>query len=139
MDRRNGGGRSFVKGHPGGPGRPPKSPEIKKMTAHTRQEIERVLNEALSLTHEELKELVKDPKTTVLHKMVYTICIKGIFLGDPSRLDFILNRLIGKVKEPDVDITIKLARMPTHEVIDLAKEAIEILSATPKQLEGAQG
>lgn len=128
-DPKHRGLKPYQKGHPGGPGRPPHPPELKEAKQYTRTEIEAVLTQALLLSDSELKLRLKDPDIRVLDKMVYTICAKGIDQGDPVRLNFLLDRIIGKVKDPpqEVTFTMKLQELPTHEVIELGKEAVKFL------------
>lgn len=88
---------------PGAPGlnprgRPPDAlnAAMKKLTKEELQDIASVI---IKGDIEQLKQITKDPKQTVLKVLVASVCIKAIQSGDMHALDILLNRLIGKVKE----------------------------------------
>lgn len=116
---RNNGGRNFQKGNPGGPGRPPILPELKAVPSLTKETYSKILNTYSSLSRDELQECIKNPnaksiinpeeKISVLELLVCTILAKGLSMGDQNRLESILNRAIGPVKqEASVEATIKV-------------------------------
>lgn len=66
----------------------------------TRLEFERIANRFLSMTREEIQTKLKDPTTTALELMIGSIIVKSVQGGDQRRLDFVLDRTIGKVLTP---------------------------------------
>ena len=90
---------TFQIGNPGGPGRPPLPPEVKAARALTKVKLEATLNKFLHMNKEELADYKNNPDATVLELMVHAITHKAILSGDTQRLDFLLNRLIGKVAD----------------------------------------
>ena len=96
------GGRDFYKGHkltPPGPGRPAVTPEIKATRQLNTQELVRILNELVHADKETLIAKTKDPKTTVFELIICSILKNAYDKGDQQRISFILDRLVGKVKE----------------------------------------
>jgi hypothetical protein len=93
-------GKPFQKGQSGNPGGRTKLPDdIKQARKLNQIELERIVNRYLYLDRNELNERVKDPKTPMLEMMVASIIAQAAQKGDQQRLEFILSRLIGKVKD----------------------------------------
>jgi len=82
-----------------GKGRTPVPGDIKTARTLNKTELERILNKFLNMNVTELKAIAKHPSTSVLEVMLANIAAKAITQGDQVRLDFLLNRTIGKVKE----------------------------------------
>lgn len=101
------GGRDFQKGHPGNPLGRCDPPDLRESRKLTRQEFERLVDRYLKMGSEELSKLVKDKTTSNLELMIASIVHKAIVQGDQKRLDFLLDRLIGKVVQPIQDDTTK--------------------------------
>lgn len=93
------GGKNFEPGNPGGPGAPKIPEEIKQARKLNRLEFERVLNKYIHMQLGALRKIIEDPTTPVLDGVVCKILVKGFNEGDPRRLEFVIDRLIGKVKE----------------------------------------
>jgi hypothetical protein len=93
------GGKDFYKGQPGGPGRPPLPEDIKKARELNKDELTRVLNDFIYLSKGEIEEKILNSSTPMLELLVASILKKGIDFGDHMRLSFLLDRLVGKVKE----------------------------------------
>lgn len=89
----------FKKGHPGGPGRPKKDPELAKAEKLTKTEAEQHLIKFMQMDVEALQDVLKDKKRKVIEHIIGRIALMAIKNGDHSRLDFVLNRLIGKVSD----------------------------------------
>lgn len=94
-------------------------PELKAIPSLTKEAYSKILNTYSSLSREELQECIKNPQATsiitpelkisVLELLVCTILAKGLSMGDQNRLESILNRAIGPVKqEASVEATIKV-------------------------------
>lgn len=95
----------------------------------TKKHLEGLLNKHLWLTKIEAKALVEHPETPLLEVLIASIVDKAVNHGDEKRLDFILNRLIGKVSE-QIDINSymgNLQKMSETQIIDLGKDAIKFL------------
>jgi hypothetical protein len=84
-------------GNPKGRGRLP--PEIKQLKILSTMELMAGMNEIIRLNVSELKERMNDPNITSLEAGICKILFLAITKGDHIRMDFILNRLIGKSKE----------------------------------------
>jgi hypothetical protein len=56
------------------------------------------------MTVEDLNRAVQNPELPVLDVMIIRVIIEAIRRGDSKRVEFLLNRTIGKVKE-DIEIT----------------------------------
>lgn len=96
------GGRDFTKGHsltPPGPGRPAVTPELKALRQINATELARILNALSTASIAELAEMSKDPTRSVLEMTIISIWKKAYEKGDQQRVNFILDRLVGKPKE----------------------------------------
>lgn len=97
---KRGGNTKFKKGHNRpGPGRP-KIPvdviEARKFSAH---EVEILFTKFIQMTREQLSAVKNNPQATLLELTLHSIFTHAINHGDHVRLDFVLNRLIGKSRE----------------------------------------
>jgi len=105
--------------------RPPPPLDIKTVREFRRVELERMLNELMFLTKQQLADKIKDPDLSVVETMLCSIAAKAITGADQQRLDFLLNRLIGKVQD-------KVSHEHQHNfVLPSPQEAREILDADP--------
>ncbi len=123
--------KRFKPGQSGNPGGRPKTPEdIREARRLNQAELERTVNRLLFCTREELQTIVKDPKTPMLEVMVASIMAQAATKGDQLRLEFVLARLIGKVKE-HLEVTVPtpfVIRRPSGETLELGMDK-------PKELE----
>lgn len=126
------GGRDFEAGNPGGPGRP-KIPEDLKMARRLNKlELEKLLNKFLFMTPDEMTQRIQSSDVTAIEAMIGSIIIKAVKDGDQQRLNFILERLIGKVKD-QIDLTVVkpfIIKRPNGELVEMGAEA---------QIEGDHG
>src|SRR6185369_3490089 len=90
------GGRDFKKGNPGGPGQPKLPEEVKIIRQLNKAEFESLTAKFLNMNQEQLIEHLKRPETTAFELMIGTIMAKAIKEGDEKRLDFFMNRVVGK-------------------------------------------
>ena len=91
---------AFKKGNTHGKGRKKGTSIVPKTLRELNSvEIERVLKKYLEMSKEDLRKICKNDKTRALDAMVANIVMKSIDMGDQTRLNFILERLIGKVKD----------------------------------------
>ena len=65
----------------------------------TRSQVEALISKFSSLTRDQMQVVIQNPKSTMIEIMVASIMAKASKDGDYSRLQFLLERSIGKVKE----------------------------------------
>lgn len=88
----------FKPGISGNPnGRPRLPEELKAARKLTRVQLEILINRYLSMSAAEMMVVAEDPCTPVLDLMIASIIKRAVVNGDQLRLDFILNRIVGKV------------------------------------------
>ena len=128
-------GRPFQKGQSGNPAGAPRVPvDIKKARSLTRTELERILNRYLHMTPAELYEAQQKPTTSALQHVVIAIVVAAVKDGDQKRLDFLLDRLIGKVPiKTDNAHSFNFATLSRAEVLALGKEAVAYLEQEQEQ------
>ena len=92
--------KPFTKGKSGNPGGGRKKPpDIKVATEYSRNEIERTLNNFLTLTKTDLKQRLEHPEASILQLAIGSVLMKTVKEGDHQRLGFIFDRIIGKVRD----------------------------------------
>lgn len=95
------GGRDFKHGQINNPaGRPPTPEYLKTARKLTKVRFEGILHKYLDHNKDELAKVLKDPETKAIDLCVIKILHEAIIRGDQRRLEFILDRLLGKVVEP---------------------------------------
>lgn len=92
------GGKDFTKGDPRA-GRPSHPPDIKAASNLSMAEARAKLTEYLKLTMPELEAAMKDRTKQAMDLWIIRIVLLGIKNGDHIRLNFMFDRLIGKVTE----------------------------------------
>jgi Family of unknown function (DUF5681) len=91
---------TWKKGQSGNPNGQPRVPiKIKEIRKLTLKEYCELVDKFIHASPQELKEMVNDPDATVLELYIANIVKKGIEGGDTNRLSFLLDRLIGPVKQ----------------------------------------
>jgi len=90
------GGNRFAKGNSGGPGRPSGQGLTRNLN---RVDIENSINKYFKLSFQELLALSKDFSLPSGDHILIRIMINAMKNGDPSRMEFILNRMVGKVAD----------------------------------------
>lgn len=94
------GGRDIVKGQVLNPSGRPKLPEyIKEARKMTQVKFADILYKHINSTKIELEKIMNDPKTPALDLIVVMVLAEAVKTGDEKKLNFILDRTIGKVKE----------------------------------------
>ena len=91
------GGKDFAPGH--GVGRPKLPPDLKAAQQLTNARLRELLNGFLYMTPAQLTERLESPEVTMLEGFVGSILQKGVLLGDQARLNFLFDRLVGKVTD----------------------------------------
>lgn len=105
--------------------------DLQQASNLTKTMLKGVINKHLWMTQHQLKEAMKNKTTPMIELVVGSIIHKAVVDGDERRLDFILNRMIGKVTE-QVDIKSYIQRLDSldeAEIINLSNEAITYLKA----------
>ena len=103
----------FKNGNLGGPGRHPLRPELKELKSLNQFEFHKILNDLIYKTKSELQLKINDPTTTSLELAVASVLAKSISTGDPVKLSYITDRLVGKPKE-----NIEIQMRPYQELDD---------------------
>jgi hypothetical protein len=90
----------FKPGQSGNPGGRVKLPDdIKEARKLNVVEFERAMNKCLYLTPANLELLLSAEETPVIEHLIGAVIKRGIKDGSHAHLDFVLNRLVGKVKD----------------------------------------
>ena len=91
---------TFAKGQSGNPGgRTKMPPEVKEARKLNRQTMELALNKFLHWETDKLAEFLRDKTNPVLEMIIAKILLESMIKGDQIRLNFIFDRLIGKVSD----------------------------------------
>jgi hypothetical protein len=90
----------FQKGQSGNPGGRPKLPEdIRMARSLNATEFERIVTKYLYLPWSEIYKLKEDQSLPLMECAIISMLAKAIEDGDERKLGFLLDRVIGKVKE----------------------------------------
>lgn len=123
------GGKDWKPGESGNlDGRPKIPDDIKEARKLNRITFERISNKYIWMTEAEIKAARKDPGTPMVDQAIISLLLKGIATGCHLRLNFILDRLIGKVKD-EVEFTVH----PKPQIIKRL-DGSEIILTTEAQL-----
>lgn len=91
---------AFKKGQSGNPSGRIKLPqEVKEAKKLNQVELERVLNDCLTLTPSQIKKIKDDPESTMIQLLVVSVITHAVNKGDHDRSSFLLDRLLGKMKD----------------------------------------
>ena len=88
------GGRDFKKGNPG---RAPVPAEVKAARKLSQNELTLLLNKYLYQSRAQLQRIAKRKSTPMIDLFVISIISKGTSGGDHKRLEFLFDRLVGRV------------------------------------------
>jgi hypothetical protein len=118
----------FKKGQSGNPGGKPKGREdLKKIKLMSKDDVSRLLQKIMNMPIDDIKAMVKDPKTPALELMFARLIDKALSEGDRSRLDFLMERTVGKVVE-EKNVNVRPVTYVTEVKTDdgtLIQDAIE--------------
>jgi hypothetical protein len=95
----------FKKGNPGGPGRPPLSKEAKKANKLSRTRVKTRADRILEGDRATLKAVLEDPESTNLEIIYAKAALKSMKDGNLSRIEPMVQRSVGKVKD---DIVVEM-------------------------------
>jgi hypothetical protein len=90
---------SFKPGAKPGPGRPRVPDEVKEARKLTKVLFEEIVHKFTAMSKQELTAHLQNPNTPTLELMVGMVVKEAIVRGDQTRLNFLLDRIVGKVKE----------------------------------------
>ena len=94
------GGRDFKPGQSGNPAGYPGLPkDIRDARKLGQIELERTVNRLIYMTSDELTAVITDTSVPMFDKILAQILCQASDKGDQARLDFILNRVVGKVQD----------------------------------------
>ena len=102
-------------------------PEVKAARKHNQITVANLLNKFMSMSNSELKDLIKEDSSPVLDMMIAKVVAGAIDHGDHSRLNFILDRLVGKVTDKVEH------RLPRPTVIKLIGEDAALVLGSSKE------
>lgn len=119
----------FKPGRSGNPlGKPKTPPDLLKAKNLTRIELERLLNKFINMPRGDLAAYANKQDATAMELMMASIVSKAIIQGDTQRLDFLLNRLVGKVPDKvEATVTNPFHELSDQEKLDKAKQAVAFL------------
>lgn len=118
---------SFRKGDPRASAAGKKSsralpPDLKEARALFARDFENIIYKYMNSSKDELLTHMKDPKTPAKDLVVLSILHKAITSGDQQRLDFMLNRTVGKV----VDKVETVDKTDENRISDMAQKLLEL-------------
>jgi hypothetical protein len=123
---------SWKPGQSGNPAGRPKTPDFFKDNGVKASPtlIRAMIMKFGQMTKEEMMTFLATPFPTMLESMICSIMLKAVVEGDHSRVNFLLDRLIGKVSEKiDVQVGPKIVFKTTLSeggalIQDLVKESL---------------
>lgn len=117
-----------VSGNPSGRAKKPLPETLRGVDSLTGMEVVKLISKYARMTQDEMAAAVDSKKLSVLELTFVSIFSKSIELGDFSRVSFLLDRCIGKVKDivedEDDEYTHereKLKQLSLSELLELVK------------------
>jgi hypothetical protein len=136
------GGRNFQKGQTTKPnGRPKLPPDLQGLkTKFSGDMVEKTFIKYMMMSVDDMAKVGQDKSLPALDHVIMMIIRKAGLDGDQQRLDFLLNRTIGKVVDKTentdyrVNINAQLDTIPKEKLISLLKDAEEptFVDVTPE-------
>lgn len=124
MPKQKTGGKDWEPGQSGNPrGRPRVPKELKGIKALSPNLLGKLITKYGGMDRDKLRLKAADPRTPALDLMIISIITKAIKDGDYTRLNFLLDRTIGKVKE------VKELVLPQPTLIEKSDGAQVLLGA----------
>ena len=114
-----------VSGNPGGRKAEPK--ELREAKAMTKAQAQELLVIFMQMDIDDLEAILRDKKRKVIEHIIGRIALMAIKHGDHARLSFVLDRLIGKVKDEVEHSVYKplVIERPNGDVIELTAERVK--------------
>ena len=99
-------------------------PELRGIASLTQTEVTKIISKYARMTKKELEETTEIEDKPALEVAICQIFLKSIKFGDFTRLSFLLDRCIGKVKEiePDENDREELQKLSLNELLALVKD-----------------
>lgn len=94
----------------------------------TSQRFESIVYKYAESDLTQLKQAMQNPTTPAIELVVIKLLVKGIEQGDYQRINFLLDRTIGKVKE---SLNLNVTGSTHKSIVDQIKESRDV---TPKAL-----
>lgn len=136
MNNNKDGKGGFTKGQSGNPnGRPLLPEELKKAYKLTQKDVMEKLTKYLHKDMDEIEKIATSKSSLAMDAIVCKVIHEANKRGDEKRLDFLLNRIIGKV-----DNTVNLnGNLNTTQEIDYSKFSDKELETFRKLVNKAKG
>ena len=118
---------AFKKGQSGNPSGRPKLPkDIVEGRKLNQIEVVRIFNEFSNYSAAQMRDLLNNPETKAFELLIGKIMFEAIKHGDHQRMNFILDRMVGKVVDR-MDVTtagesIKVDKSNTDEIKKIIKK-----------------
>ena len=118
-------GKPFKPGNTLGKGRPPIPPDLLYVQKLTPDHVQRVFAKFSHMNREELQAVLTSPDASMLEIMVGSVIAKAAKEGDQARFNFLLDRMVGKVKDvvehSSKDLDDDLDKIPREAIVRLLK------------------
>jgi len=98
--------------------------------------IRRLLSRMWKMNRWQLQRLVEDPQTSMGEITLAAILVKAAGDGDVQKIEFVLNRMIGKVKaaQEKPEQLDELRLIPTEKILELLDSLPkDVMNVTPKE------
>ena len=120
------GGRDILPGQALNPGGRPKLPEeLKQFKELTSEEVKRLFAKYARMNREQVQSAVTDKDTPMFELVIASGLVKAVKEGDYTKLNFVLDRTIGKVSEKtqiEMPEPVIIRRISGEEVLLTAAE-----------------
>lgn len=122
------GNPKWKKGVSGNPiGRAPLPEPLRQFKALTAEEVKAILGKFGRASYDELKAYVENKSVPALELAFASALLSAIDNADINKIEFFLNRTIGKVKD-ETTHTVNFEQLPTHELVKAGQRAIAFLT-----------
>lgn len=112
-------GNKKAQGH----GRPKLTKEQKELSLKNRTDFKNILNKYMQLDASQIEELLHERKLPAIDMMVLRNLLNTINSGDPTKVDWALNHIVGKEKETtNINLTGGMQNTSSVDVNSLTKE-----------------
>lgn len=92
--------------------------DLRQARRLTKIDVELVLNKYLYLPFGEIQAALRDPMKPTIEILIISVLLTAIKRGDHDRLNFVLDRIIGKVKQ---DVDVKVTKSFHEQCVDLVE------------------